>query len=250
MPTQISRPQLEIHYFHAAQDYLHNLPLEHFMEATPQGTQRAITLASFAVVSADWPEFQTFNELLVQYPVRGQRRPGQVVPDNMVVIHAEPIQADGSFDVPLQPARPFLVLEYVSKSSKRKDYDDNMAKYERQLKVPYYLRFYPEIQDLNLFRHNGRKFVSVKPNEQGRYPIPELKLEAGLLDNWVRYWYKGKLIPLPGELQHELNETRRQLDDKSRQLDTANQARQAAEDEVSRLRAELEQLKQRRNNHK
>jgi hypothetical protein len=30
----------------------------------------------------------------------------------MVVIHSEPIDAEGSYDVPLQPAGPFWMLEY------------------------------------------------------------------------------------------------------------------------------------------
>ena len=236
MPTETPRPFLEIRYYEAAQEYLRNLPLEHFMEATTQGRQRAITLASLALVHADRPDVQVFNELLVQYPLRGQKRPGQVVPDNMIVVHPEPIQAEGSFDVPLQPAHPFLVLEYVSKSNKRKDYDDNMDKYERRLKVPYYLLFYPDTQDLTLYRHNGRRYVSVKPNEEDRLAIPELDLEVALLDGWVRYWYQGRLLPLPGELQ--------------RQRDVERRGRLAAEEEVAQLRAEVEELKRFKKNHK
>ena len=34
----------------SSQEYLHSLPLEHFMEATAQGRQRAISLASLALV--------------------------------------------------------------------------------------------------------------------------------------------------------------------------------------------------------
>jgi len=42
-PTPL--PLLRIRYYEAAQAYLKSLPLEHFMEATPQATQRKITLA-------------------------------------------------------------------------------------------------------------------------------------------------------------------------------------------------------------
>jgi Uma2 family endonuclease len=89
-----------------------------------------------------------FNELLVQYPWRGQRRPRQVVPDNMVVVCKEPIQAEGSYDTPLQSERPFWVLVYVSKYTKRKDYEEDFTRYEGELKVPYYLLFYPDKQEL------------------------------------------------------------------------------------------------------
>jgi hypothetical protein len=46
------------------------------------------------------PDVQIFNELLVQFRIRGRHRPAQVVPDNMVVVCEEPIQAVGSYDVP------------------------------------------------------------------------------------------------------------------------------------------------------
>jgi Uma2 family endonuclease len=129
--TNLPRAIVEVTYAEYAREYLRGLPPEHFMEATPQSTQREITLASLALVRARRPDFHLFNELLVQYRREGQKRPGQVVPDNMVVLHAGPIRADGSYDMPIQPAGPFWVLEYVSKSSRRKDYDDNFDKYEK-----------------------------------------------------------------------------------------------------------------------
>src|SRR5471032_107425 len=106
MPTETPRMLLSVRYYEAAQYYLRKLPLEHFMESTPQATQREITLESLAIVRSRRPDFQVFNELLVQYPVPRRKRPGQVVPDNMVVIHPETIDAEGSYDVPLQPVAP------------------------------------------------------------------------------------------------------------------------------------------------
>jgi Uma2 family endonuclease len=219
----------EMSYEKAARDYLRRLPPEHFMEATPQATQRKITLESLDLVHAQWPEVQIFNELLVQYPLPRRKRLGQVVPDNMVVIHPEPIEAQGSYDLPLQPAKPFWVLEYVSKSTARKDYSDNMNKYEHDLKVRYYLLFVPESQDMTLYQHNDTRYVSVAPNGLGRLEIPELELEVGLHDGWMRYWFRGEMLPLPAEMQRLLTDERR--------------ARLAAEEEVARLRAELEQLR-------
>lgn len=250
MPTEMPRVFVEIAYEKAAREYLRSLPLEHFMEATPQATQRKITLESLDLVHAHRPEVQVFNELLVQYPLPRRKRPGQVVPDNMIVIHSEPIKAEGSYDLPLQPAHPFCMLEYVSKSSERKDYTDSMNKYEHDLKVPYYLLFVPESQEMTLYHHNGAKYVSVKPNENGRCEIPELELEVGLHGGWMRYWFRGELLPLPAELQaelqrerHEREMQRRELENERREREKEHQARLAAEEEVARLRAELEQLK-------
>ena len=237
MPTEMPRVFVEMNYDKAAREYLQRLPLEHFMEATPQATQREITLESLALLKVQRPDVQVFNELLVQYPLPRRKRPGQVVPDNMVVVHAEPIKVEGSYNLPLQPARPFWVLEYVSRNNERKDYIDNMNKYEHDLKVPFYLMFIPDSQEMTLYHHNGEKYVSVKPNAQGRCEIPELELEVALHGGWMRYWFRGKLLPLPAELQAELLQA---LQGQERE----RQARLAAEQELARLRAELEQLKQ------
>ncbi|HEY7329874.1 MAG TPA: Uma2 family endonuclease [Gemmataceae bacterium] len=246
MASKLPPGLLRYAYAKAADDYLRSLPLEHFMESMPQATQRKITLESFDLVHARRPDVQIFNELLVQFPIRGSRRPAQVVPDNMVVIWKDPIDAVGSYDVPFQPVRPFWVFEYVSPSNKRKDYEDSFEKYER-LKVPYYLVFYPDSQDLTLFHHQGEKYVSKKPNRRGRLAIPELDMEVALLDGWVRYWFQGELLPLPADLQKDLDEARRQLADAKRLADAEQQARLAAEQEVARLRAEVERLRSRRN---
>ena len=236
MPSELPRVFVEMSYEEAAREYLRRLPLEHFMESTPQAKQREITLESLALVRSQRPDVQVFNELLVQYPLPRRKRPGQVVPDNMIVIHPEPIKAEGSYDVPLQPVGPFCTLEYVSKSSKRKDYTDSMNKYEHDLKVPYYLLFLPELQEMTLYHHNGEKYISVKPNAHGRCEIPELELEVGLHGGWMRYWFRGELLPLPAELQAELQKERHELRKE-------REARLAAEQELAQLRAELEQLK-------
>jgi Uma2 family endonuclease len=238
MPTETPRIMLQISYDKAAEKYLQKLPPEHFMEATPQAAQREITLESLALVRARRSEVQVFNELLVQYPLPRRKKPGQVVPDSMVVIHPEPIKAEGSYDVPLQPVGPFWVLEYVSRSNRRKDYDENMRKYEHELKVPYYLLFTPHEQEFALFRHTGERYASVPANERGRLPLPELELEMALLDGWVRYWFRSELLPSPGELLSKVDELSRQLNEVLRQ-------REEAEAETARLRAEVEALRRR-----
>jgi Uma2 family endonuclease len=241
------RAIIAVNYAEAAREYLRSLPPEHFMEATDHSYQRKITLESFDLIHVHRPDIQLFNELLVQYPKVGQKKPGQVVPDNMVVICDKPIDADGSYDVPLQPVAPFCMLEYVSKNSRRKDYDDNFDKYEKELKVPYYLLFYPDTQDLTLYHLVGDRYVSQPPNEHGRYAIPELELEAELLDGWVRYWFRGELLPLPAELLREVETARRRVEQEKQR---AEQEKQRAEQEKQRAEQEkqrAEQEKQRAN---
>jgi len=261
MASKLPPILLRLHYQKAAEEYLRNLPLTHFMEATAQATQRKITWDSLDLVHSRRPDVQVFNELLLQYPQRGEEQLGQVVPDNMVVVWPEPIKADTSFDLPFQPDGPFWVFEYVSQRSRRKDYDTSFHKYER-LKIPYYLTFYPDGQELTLFRYGSRKYVSVKPDNHGHYAIPDLEMEVALLDDWVRYWYQGELLPLPADLQRDLGETRRQLRRSNRRVRTLQQraeaeaqraeaerqARIAVEQELAQLRARLTADQPRREN--
>ncbi len=246
MTPNLPRQLQEFAYEREAQAYLRSLPPEHFMEATPQATQREITLASLALVKARRPEIHVFNELLVQYPRRGQRKLGQVVPDNMVVISTEPVRAVTSYNVPLEPAPPFWTLEYVSKGNERKDYTDSFRKYERELKVPYYLVFYPDTQDLTLYKHNRRnKYVTVKPNDENRYKIDELDLELAIKEGWVRFWYQARLLPLPADLQRDLDTIRSQLAVTTRRADEeklrADEEKLRADEE--KLRADEEKLR-------
>jgi len=256
MPTTGLDPgRTKLVYERDAERYLRSLPLEHFMEATAQATQRKVTVTSFDLIQLGRPDVQCFSELLVQYPVPGRDpdEPARVVPDNMVVVHPEPIRADRSYMLPLQPVGPFLVLEYVSQGSRRKDYDDSYRKYERELRVPYYLLFYSDNEEMTLFRLVGDRYVTVTPHPAGRLAIPELELEVALHEGWVRFWFRGGLVPVPTELQKRLDTLGEQLRAErearlaAEQRATASeqvaeserQARLAVEAELARLRDEL-----------
>jgi Uma2 family endonuclease len=242
-PSRPIDPQLEEYLDAEADAYLESLPLSHFMEATTQATQREITLASFALVRGRRPEVQCFNELLIQYPRTGRKKLGKVVPDNFVVVHPQPIKAIKSFNTEVQPVGPLLVLEYVSKQNRRKDYEDNFEKYEQELRVPYYLLFYPDNEEMTLFRMGAKGYAAVAPNATGRVAVPELELEAGLLGEWVRFWFRGELLPLPGDLLVERDVAREQRDEARLERDAERQARLAAEAEIAKLREELAKAK-------
>jgi Uma2 family endonuclease len=245
MSYAIPRALIALRYEKYAQEYLGSLPQEHFMESIAQATQRKITVASLDLVSAERDDLHVYNELLVQYARKRQRKPGQVVPDNMVVVSEEPPRAELSYNVPLEPAGPFWVMEYVSKSNERKDYEDNFHKYERELKVPYYMVFNRDAREMTLFRHNGKKYVTVRPNEHGRYEVPELKIEVALLDGWVRYWYKGKLLLLPAELQRAMDEANRRADQEKRRADQANLRADEEKQRADQANLRADQEKQR-----
>ncbi len=226
-------------YDRAADNYVRRLPLEHFMEALPQSTQREITVESLALLRARRPEVQVFNELLIQYFFKGRLR--RVVPDNMVRLSREPVHTDKSFNVELEKDQPFFVLEYVSPASHRKDYHESFRKYEGELRVPYCLIFYPEAQDLQLHHLEGEHYQRVPANADGRYAIGELDLEVGLLDGWVRFWHRGELLPLPADLEKELLREKERADRERQRADREKERADRAQEEVERLRALLEQ---------
>ena len=235
-PSSPPDPALFAFYEEEARKYQATLTLEHYMEASDHAHQRKITLETFDVIAQARPDIHCFNELLVQYPLGFGKKLGKVVPDNFVVIHPTPLGSLSNFATALQPAGPFLVLEYVSKHNKRKDYEDNFRRYEKELKVPFYLLSYRDNQELSLFRMGKTKYLTVKPNDAGRLAVPELELEAAILGGWVRFWFRGELVPLPGELVRERNAERTaRLAERT--------ARLAAEAELARLREELARLK-------
>ncbi len=234
-------------YEHCAKKYMRSLPLEHFAEAFGQSHQRGITLKSLAVLTARRPDVQVFNELLVQYHCGRDARLRQVVPDNMIVVWHEPIKANLSYALPLQPVRPLWVIDYLSKHSKRKDYKDHFRKYERELKVSYYLQIDTDKHQFTLYHHTGKKYVPVKPNASDRLVLPELNLEIGLLEKTVRYWYQGQLLLLPSELLHEIESIRKQIEKYHRIADEAKKARLALERKRKRLRAKLSREQTQRN---
>lgn len=226
-------------YDRAAQEYLHSLPLEHFMEATAQATQREITLASLALLKARRDDVQVCNELLIQLRLAGETI--QVVPDNMVIRSRVPMRAVSSFNVALEPAGPFWVLEYVSESNRRKDYEESFEKYERYLRVPYCLIFDPDHQELRLYRHTGSEYTLLEPDTADRLPIPELDLEVGLLDGWVRFWYQGELLLLPADLQQEADELGARLQEATRRMRAEKRRADKAEKESERERLRADQ---------
>jgi Uma2 family endonuclease len=236
-----------MYFADAAEEYLKFLrkePPEHFMESVAQATQRKITVASLDLVAAERPDVHVYSELLIQWR-DDKNRMRQVVPDNMVVVAEKRPKVSTNFAIPIQPARPFFVLEYVSKSNRRKDHQKSYDKYEIELKVPYYLMFYLDDQELSLYKFDKRKgkYISVNADDAGHYAIPELGLTVCLLDDWARFWWKGQLLLLPAELQDELVQVRKENVILRREL--IAQTRQHIDKDrlIADMQAELERLR-------
>jgi Uma2 family endonuclease len=190
-------------YNRLAWEYYQTLPLDHFMESVPHARQREIALASFALLKERRPDVQYFNELLVQYFHSGRFQ--RVVPDNMLVIGGVENPQRSNYAVEQEPARPFMMLEWVSSSSEGKDYEDSFRKYEQELQTPYCVMHHPDRRDLRVFHHEDGRYVQLEPDSRGRISVPELDLELGIKEAWVRFWHKGELLELPAEQERRLD---------------------------------------------
>jgi hypothetical protein len=78
---------------------------------------------------------------------------------------------------------------------------------------------------LTVFRLSGKKYEAVKPNAAGRLEIAPLKLEVAILDRWVRFWFKGELLPLPGDLLRERDAVRAENDELRKEIARLKSAR-------------------------
>ena len=126
---------------------------------------------------------------------------GQVVPDNMIVVHSEVLHPEGSYDTAFEPAPPFCVLEYVSNSNKRKDYDDNMRNVPARIESAVLSPLLPRWAGTDAFHHNNkRKYISVKPNEYDRLAISELELEVAIFDGSVTLLVSGQTVAVARRL--------------------------------------------------
>jgi Uma2 family endonuclease len=239
MPKVAERPLTAAQYERAAARYLRSLPMEHFMEGIAQATQKKIILESLDILKLRVPDLQVFSELLIQYRRPGGKKTRRVVPDNMVRLHDEPPVTELSFNLELESVGPLWTLEWVSRD-KDKDYRRSFRIYEKDLKVPYCLMFDPDTMDLRVLRHTGAKYEPIAVNDRGRQEIPELGLEIGLLDGWVRLWHNGELLKLPGDLQQD-NDRLAQDNDRLAQ----DNDRLAAE--VARLKRRLAQSAKHKN---
>lgn len=126
---------------------------------------------------------------------------------------------------------PCFVLEVTSKGTRMEDLGDKMAKYRDDLGVREYFLFDPRAEWVaNRLRgyvlENGL-YQLISAGQNGRLVSRELSLEIGADERHIRFYLPGSASPLP--TRGEGAEQERQRADN-------------AEEEVRRLRAELNRL--------
>ncbi len=123
---------------------------------------------------------------------------------------------------------PNVVIELGSPTTIKEDHGPKKDTYESILHVHEYFCYNPKTEKLEGWRHNGKKFVPIKANAQGRLWSEELGLWLGVWkgkvghfdDTWLRFFDRdGKLVLSEHEAEHHL--------------------RVEAQAEVARLRAKL-----------
>jgi Uma2 family endonuclease len=128
--------------------------------------------------------------------------------------------------------RPCFVLELTSRKTQAEDRGAKRGRYERDLAVPEYFLFdlrgdwIPErLVGHRLVRGRYRPIAS---DARGRLASAELGLELAVADGHLRFFEPGAATPLP--TAHEI-------------VLAARDRATRAEDELARLRAELERLR-------
>lgn len=196
MPILASRIVTPEEFDRAEAEYFREETLEDMSESATSFRQRRFTLAALDKLKAlHYPKLEIFNELLLLF-ARGEGT-DRVVPDNFVMLEPPSQPYDSSFRVSATD-RPFWVLEYVSPSTQNKDYVESFEKYE-DLGIPYCTMFEPPVQKLTMFRHDAHRYQPMQADEDSRYLIPELELKVGVMDGWMRFWFREELLPGPSE---------------------------------------------------
>ncbi|NJL03703.1 MAG: Uma2 family endonuclease [Chloroflexaceae bacterium] len=135
---------------------------------------------------------------------------------------------------------PLIVLEFISRGTGRKERSRTPLKgklwvYEN-IGVRYYGIFDARRAILDVYVLEGNEYIPILPNEQDRYPIPEMQVELGLWRGsylskdvmWLRWWELGGEMLPTGEERAEQEAAR------------AVAERERAEQEAARANREYE----------
>lgn len=139
---------------------------------------------------------------------------------------------------------PNVIVELLSSSTASEDLGRKKDLYERTFRTPNYFCYDPDEDYLWGWRLVGQRYVPLEPEDQGRLWSAELDAWIGTWEGrylqhralWLRLFdADGQLIPTGEEAERLEKEAADQ------RAETERQRAEAAEAEIVRLRAELEQ---------
>lgn len=132
---------------------------------------------------------------------------------------------------------PDVIVELASRSTIDVDLHVKKPLYERTFRTPEYFCYDPLTTHLYGWKHNGRRYVAISPNEQGWLWSEEMELWLGVWEGtfqrletqWLRFYtQEGQLVPTLVEAE-------------AQRAQVEAQRANTAETENERLRALLKQ---------
>lgn len=169
----------------------------------------------------------------------------------------------------VETVAPLLVIEYLSgKGAEERDATPNKGKfwvYERAIRAPYYALWDPDLEKLEVFELNGRRYRPMATNENGRFLIEPMDLEFGTWEGsyfdhpgvWLRAWDpKGVMLPTAEErevvaveraksAQKRATSERRAAEQEKQRADQEQQRADRAQQRADQEKQRAEQEKQR-----
>ncbi len=179
----------------------------------------------------------------------------RISPDGYVVFGVSPALRDSYMSWKEEGRLPDVVFEFTSRKTQREDTDSKLPLYERILRVPEYFLFDPTGDYLRPrlqgFRLVADQYVRLEL-VAGRLHSERLGLELVQAGEDLRLYdtHRREFLPTPLEQARRTEaeagraeaEARR-AEAEARRAEAEATARRAAEEEVARLRAELEALR-------
>jgi Uma2 family endonuclease len=138
--------------------------------------------------------------------------------------------------------RPDVVIELTSPTTREEDYGAKFRTYRDTLEVKNYFIYDPDARLLEGWRLDRRRYVPIRPDENGRLPSDELGLLLGTWEGeylrdtmtWLRLFDpSGRPVPIPAEAARQEKEAEKQ------RADAEKQRADTAEAELARLKEQL-----------
>jgi Uma2 family endonuclease len=160
---------------------------------------------------------------------------------------------------------PLIAIEFVSgDGSEERDTTSPLAAdgakagkfwvYERAIRIPIYAIYEVEKASVEVYELVGNQYQRVRPNAQGRYPIPRLGVELGIWQGeyfnqtlpWLRWWDQDGNLLLAGDERAEQESARAEQEREraEQERERAEQERERAEQETLRAEQERERAEQ------
>jgi Uma2 family endonuclease len=189
------------------------------------------------VVTTRWRDRQDFfvgGNMFIYYSPEQARSRDYKGPDFFLVKNIDGSYSRNKWVAWVEGNRlPNVIVELLSPSTASEDLGRKKDLYERTFRTPDYFCYDPDEDYLWGWHLTKRRYVPLEPNEQGRLWSAELDAWIGTWEGeylhqqalWLRLFdATGELIPREGEAERQRAE--------------------AAEAELARLRAELEQRRE------